>query len=87
MNIIRDGEHGSIFMHALLIDWGIRRCNEEGCTNMPNTIIGGAGKDIPVFGLCEEHYQMCNQKNGGATLHLEFDGFDAFKACQEEETP
>ena len=82
MNVIRDGSGYSIYMTALLIDWNIRRCNQKGCTKRPNTIIGGGGDSVPVFGLCEEHYQMGNVPDG-YTFNLEIDNFDAFK--QEEQ--
>ena len=77
MQIIREDGFVSAYMLALLINWNIKRCNQQNCRELPTTIIGGAGKDVPVFGLCEEHYQMCNVPNGGM-LNLEFDDFDAF---------
>jgi hypothetical protein len=78
MNIIRDEDSFGLFMLPLFIDWGIKRCNEKGCKDKPTTIIAGMGDGIPVFGLCEEHFQRCNQDDGGAMVHLEFDDFDAF---------
>lgn len=80
MNIIRDEEGFGLFMIPLFVDWNIKRCNEAGCKSKPTTIISGMGDDIPIFGLCEEHFQKCNQNDGGATISLEFDDFDAFKA-------
>ena len=77
MKIIRDEEGQGFFMIPLLVDWRIKRCNYEGCTNKPNTIITGI-EDAPIFGLCEEHFQMCNTPRG-STLNLEWDDFDAFK--------
>ena len=82
MKIIRDEEYGGIMMIPLFCDWNIRRCNVRGCRNKPTTIIAQAREDIPVFGLCEEHFQEANVP-GGAKFDLEFDDFDAFK----EETP
>jgi len=77
MKIIRDEEGFGLFMIPLFHEWGIRRCNQQGCTSKPTTIIANMGEDIPVFGLCEEHFQMANVP-GGATLNLEWTDFDAF---------
>lgn len=77
MKIIRDDELFGIAMIPLFVNWKIKRCNCEGCTNRPNTIITEL-KDTPIFGLCEEHFQTCNRPGGG-TLDLEWDDFDAFK--------
>jgi len=77
MKIIRDNEFFGLAMIPLLVDWGIRRCNYEGCRNKPNTIITEV-EGTPIFGLCEEHFQMCNVPSGG-TLALEWGDFDAFK--------
>lgn len=76
MKIIRDEECAGLMMIPLLCDWNIKRCNVEGCTNRPNTIISTQGE---TFGLCEECFQEGN-KPGGTTYNLVFDGFDAFKA-------
>ena len=76
MKIIRDDEFFGLAMIPLLVDWGIRCCNYKGCTNKPNTIVTEV-EDTPIFGLCEEHFQMCNKPDGD-TLNLEWDGFDAF---------
>ena len=83
MKIIRDEVMGGLAMIPLLIVWGIRRCNVEGCTEKPNTIVGGLGDDIPVVGFCEEHYQAANVP-GGAHFDLAFDDFDAFKPAETE---
>lgn len=83
MKIIRDEEFSGVMMTPLLVNWGIKRCNQKGCTNKPNTVIAEL-KDVPIFGLCEEHYQMCNTLGGG-TLDLEWDDFDAFKQAKEQE--
>ena len=80
MRIIRDGGD---FM-PLLIDWNLRRCNQKGCTNRPTTIIAMQRDDIPVFALCEEHYQAGNKPGVEVSLSLEFDDFDAFKPISEE---
>jgi len=63
-------------MSALLIEWGIKRCNQRGCTNDPNTIVTLSADESPTgaslwFGLCEEHYQMGNVP-GGTTYDLDF---------------
>jgi hypothetical protein len=81
MRIIRDNDWGGLAMIPLLHDWGITRCNVEGCTNKPNTIIGNMGDNIPVFGLCEDHFQQCNVE-GGSHLTLDFTPFDAFVSDQ-----
>ena len=74
VNIIRD-EQNPIMMLPLLCQWNIRRCNYRNCKETPNTIIAGAGKNIPVFGLCEKHYQIGNRP-GGCKLNLIFDNSD-----------
>ena len=84
MKIIRDNQLGGIAMIPLLYDWRIRRCNQQGCTNIPNTIIANAGDGIPVFGLCEDHFQQGN-KEGGTTLNLVWDNFDALVKVAPEE--
>ena len=76
MKIIRDTENFGIMMVPLFVDWNIRRCNFKDCKERPNTIITDAGCD--VFGLCEAHFQIANVE-GGATLSLELNDFDAFK--------
>lgn len=81
MKIIRDEEYGGLMMIPLLVDWNIRRCNVEGCTEQPNTIVTQLAPDVPVCGFCEKHYQETN-KPGGTNFTLEFDDFDAF--AQEE---
>ena len=82
MNIIRDEDPLGITMFALLIEWGIRRCNVKGCTARPNTIVTGMVKDRPV-GFCEEHYQQANKK-GGTNYTIVFDDFDAFAEAGAE---
>jgi len=77
MNIIRDEEQDGMnapafSMIPLLVQWGIKRCNWVGCTNNPTTIIAGAGADIPVFGMCEQHYQEVKKVDGTHNLTLEF---------------
>ncbi len=84
MKVIRgEGPLGDIETMALCIEWGVRRCNQKGCRNKPNTIISGASKAVPLFGLCEEHYQQGNVP-GGTSLSLEFDAFDAFDAFAQK---
>uniref|UniRef100_A0A6M3LTE6 Uncharacterized protein n=1 Tax=viral metagenome TaxID=1070528 RepID=A0A6M3LTE6_9ZZZZ len=82
MKIIRDEELFGLMMIPLLVDWRIRRCNEKGCTSKPNTIITGAGENIPAFGLCELHFQEGNTE-GGTEYSLVFDNFDAFKTEEQ----
>ena len=77
MKVIRDEEGFGLFMIPLFVDWKIRRCNQRDCKEKPNTIIAGAGENVPAFGLCEEHFQQGNVPNG-TKYNLEFDNFDAF---------
>jgi hypothetical protein len=79
--IIRDEEGLGIFMIPLLIDWHIKRCNIKDCTEEPNTIITGTGAG--VFGLCEKHFQECNQSNP-VSIKLEFNDFDAFEFKKQQ---
>ena len=83
MRVIRDNEMGGILMIPLLVDWRIRRCNVAGCREKPNTIIGGAGEGIAVFGLCEGHYQQGNVE-GGTHYDLEWNDFDAFGKVESD---
>ena len=83
MKIIRDEECCGILMIPLLVDWNIRRCNVNGCTNKPNTIIASGTEEAGVFGLCESCFQEGNKPNG-TTYDLVFDEFDAFKATEYE---
>ena len=71
MNIIRDEEMNGIMMIPLLCDWKINRCYVRDCKEKPNTIIAEAGENLPVFGLCEKHFQEGN-KEGGCKLILVF---------------
>ena len=84
MKIIRDEEYGGIMMIPLFCDWKVRRCNVVGCRQKPTTIITQR-EDVPIFGLCEEHFQAGNKPDGGVTLNLEWDDFDAF--AQEDTEP
>lgn len=74
MIIIRENDGDIMNMLPLLMDWGIKRCNVEGCSRKPNTIIAYNGNH---FGLCENHYQMAAQL-GGMEFVLVFDDYDAF---------
>ncbi|KKN85804.1 hypothetical protein LCGC14_0276110 [marine sediment metagenome] len=78
MRIIRDDDDSSFEMLAVLIDWGIRRCNVKGCTTVPNTIIVSAPGAQATIGLCEEHFQKANQPTGPVTYSFVWDTFDAF---------
>lgn len=77
MQIIRDEETCGLFTVALMVDWGIRRCNYKACREKPNTIVAMQDGVTHVFGLCEEHYQSCNVPGGGH-LELEWDRYDAW---------
>ena len=79
MEIIRDEELFGLAMIPLFADWGIRRCNVEGCMNKPTTIITGIAEVGGPFGLCEEHHNEAKTK-GELDFTLEFDDFDAFNA-------
>jgi hypothetical protein len=70
MNIIRDEEFSGTAMLPLLIQWGIKRCNVKDCTHDPSTIIAGV-PDVPVLGMCEDHYQQAKEK-GKFSYKLEF---------------
>ena len=78
MQIIRDEELGGIAMIPLFVQWGIRRCNVEDCTEIPNTIIREIAPGVAFAGFCEEHFQEGNQP-GGISMSLVFDDFDAFE--------
>ena len=78
MKIIRDEEGLGLFMIPLFVDWGVRRCNIEGCTSKPTTIITQLEPDVPIVGMCEKHYQEGHQPNG-TTFSFEWDNYDAFK--------
>jgi len=84
MPIIRDEHCGGIMMIPLWSQWGIRRCNMQGCRNKPSTIVTGqdAG-EAGVFGLCDPHWKQLSSTPGGVDIRLEFDGFDAFTATKE----
>lgn len=84
MKIIRDDEFGGIVMIPLFVDWGVRRCNVEGCTDKPTTIVQGIAEDIPLCGFCEECFQEMNTP-GGMNVTLEFDNFDAFAKNEAQE--
>jgi hypothetical protein len=62
---------------ALMITWGVKRCNVAGCKHRPNTIATGLMEDGTILGFCEEHYQQANVP-GGSKFTLEFDDVDAF---------
>ena len=83
MRIIRDDDDSSFEMIAVLIDWGIKRCNVKGCKSIPNTIVAGIPKAKAPIGLCEEHFQKANQPTGPVTYKFVWDRFDAF-AYQEQ---
>ena len=73
MKIIRDeGLRGNTFTTCLGIDWGIRRCNIEGCTEH---ILGAIVCDPEhgvTYGLCEHHYQVIQHAVGDMNITLDF---------------
>jgi len=75
VRIIRDPDTAGIETCCLAITWGLRRCNYRGCTQRVTTIIAQGGEDVPVFALCEKHYQQGAQP-GGTRLDLVFDCSD-----------
>lgn len=88
MKVIRDGGD-RLYMIPLFCDWGIRRCNQEGCREKPTTIVVVLADESPTgaslrFGLCEEHYQAGNQGDGGFNYTLIFDDYDAWKGESDE---
>ncbi len=84
MKIIRDDEGLGLMMIPLFVDWNVRRCNVEGCTIMPTTIITQLGDAVPIVGMCEKHFQE-GRKPGGATFTFEWDDFDAFKKKEQRD--
>lgn len=77
MNIIRDESQKGmktpcIRMIPLLAQWQINRCNIKHCTEPPTTIIAGV-KDVPVFGLCENHFSEVTKEDKVVTILLDFD--------------
>ena len=82
MRVIRDNELFGLMMIPLFVDWGIKRCNIQGCRNKPNTLITETNDEVPVYGLCEEHFQAGNQGTP-IDIMLEFDDYDAFAAHRE----
>lgn len=81
MKIIRDESFmGNTFTTCLGIDWGIRRCNIEGCRE---TALGAIVSDPErgvTYGLCEEHYQMIANAPGGMNIKLDFTPLDEVPA-------
>jgi len=84
MKIIRDDDGCIVPMMPLFYDWGVRRCNVKGCRNRPTTIIQGIAPNMPLIGMCEEHFQAANKPEGGVRYVFEFDGFDAFAPVDED---
>jgi hypothetical protein len=69
---------GTVYDPPLLNDWNVRRCNVDGCTNKPTTVVTQIHPDVPVCGFCEVHYQEAKSE-GVFEYMLVFDEFDAFK--------
>jgi hypothetical protein len=73
MKIIRDeGIFGNMFTTCLGIDWGIRRCNIEGCEETELGAIVTGIPNEPMFGVCENHYQMYFSNPMDVSLTLDF---------------
>lgn len=77
MQIIRDPEQNEmttpcISMIPLMVSWGIKRCNIEDCKNSPTTIVSGL-EGVPVFGICENHYQDFTKEDKAVNIALNFD--------------
>jgi hypothetical protein len=70
MNIIRDDELFGLMMIPLFQQWNIHRCNIKDCKEKPTTIITGI-PDVPIFGMCEKHYDEC-KKAGKINHTLDF---------------
>ena len=84
VHIIRDNDGFGLFMIPLFVEWGVKRCNVEGCRERPTTIIRQDHEGERVqYGLCEAHFQQVN-KPGGTRFTLVWDDFDAFKGTVPE---
>ena len=84
MKIIRDTECYGLMMIPLFVQQGITRCNVENCKNRPTTIIVGLHPDLPIVGMCEDHYQGANTGTP-VDYTFEFTEFDAFKPEQKQD--
>lgn len=69
MRVIHDDECGGIMMIPLLHGWGVRRCNVDGCTNKPTTIVSDPDAGWGPAGICEPHYQSAKEA-GDWKYHL-----------------
>lgn len=56
MKVIRDNELPELMIIPLLQQMGISRCNVEGCSHRPSTIIEDDEQGFTA-GICEDHYQ------------------------------
>lgn len=74
MSIIRDPDGCHVFTQCLMMDWGIRRCNVENCTERPTTI-WTLPDNKGAAGLCETHYQQ-GLDDPDTTFHLILDNSD-----------
>jgi len=81
MKVIRDEEGFGLFMIPLFSQWKVKRCNVDGCTDRPTTIILDAHPEAPCFGLCDVHHKIC-EETGELDFRLVFDSFDAFNATE-----
>ncbi len=64
--IIRDNVSPGVNMLALMVEWGVNRCNIRACKELPTTIVRQDGR---TFGLCETHFEEASQE-GGTTRNL-----------------
>jgi len=81
MKIIRDTECYGLLMIPLFVQQGIKRCNVKDCKNKPTTVIVDLHPDIPIVGMCEDHFQAANTGTL-VTYTFEFNEFDAFKQSE-----
>lgn len=75
MKIIRDeGLMGNTFTTCLGIDWGVRRCNIQGCYETTLGALVSDPENGVLYGLCEKHYNEIHDatQNGGMTITLDF---------------
>jgi len=84
MKVIRDEETHGLMMIPLFVDWGIRRCNVEGCREKPTTIITGLHPNAQHTGWCEKHYQEF-KNTGTFEGTIIFDDYDAFKQSRRHD--
>lgn len=75
MKVIRDPQWNGLFMIPIFQQYGIKRCNVDGCENKPSTVITGCPTndgDTCDFALCEHHY-LESKESGTINYKLTFD--------------